>query len=108
MSALLSLAEVPPVVVEEEGGQGVELGYELLDVGEAGRGGGGAVPGVLDAVEEPVRVVELAALQVEGVAGEGVEAEEEVEGDSRGGVVGAVVELGDLTRRVLPRPVPLG
>ena len=54
------------------------------------------VPGALDGVEEPVGVVELAGLEGEELRGEGLQSQQVVEDEGRGGVVGPVVERGDL------------
>ena len=47
-------------------------------------------------MEEPVGVVELAGLEGEELRGEGLQSQQVVEDEGRGGVVGPVVERGDL------------
>ena len=47
-------------------------------------------------MEESVGVVELAGLECEELRGEGLQPQQVVEDEGRGGVVGAVVERGDL------------
>ena len=54
------------------------------------------VPGALDRVEESVGVVELAGLEGEELRGEGLQPQQVVEDEGRGGVVRAVVERRDL------------
>ncbi len=51
-------------------------------------------------MEGAVGVVEFAVLELQEVGGEGLDADEPVEGESGGGVVGAVVEGRDV--RVVP------
>ena len=54
------------------------------------------VPGELDGREESVGVVELAGLEGEELRGEGLQPQQVVEHEGRGGVVRAVVERRDL------------
>ena len=109
---VLARPQVVLVPVFEELGEVVELGDELLEVAGAG---GQRLEAVLDAVEEAVGEVELVALQLEVLGGEGVHADQEVAHDGRVGVEAAVEEgldpgnlvpLGPL--EVLLYVVPLG
>ena len=109
---VLARPQVVLVPVFEELGEVVELGDELLEVAGAG---GQRLEAVLDAVEEAVGEVELVALQLEVLGGEGVHADQEVAHDGRVGVEAAVedgldpgnlVALGPL--EVLLYVVPLG
>jgi len=87
--------------VDEHLWQVIELWDQLLHIACVPLTVGPAGP---HAAEQPVGMVELASLQCEEHAGEGLEPDQVVEGEGRGGVVRSVVERGDLV--VLPRVVP--
>lgn len=95
---MLSDAKVVVVRVCEHVRHEVPLGNQLLHVRRVALA---VLPRLWDAVESAVGVVELASLQMQEEAREGLEPQEPVECECGGGVVSAVVERRDLI--VLPR-----
>mmetsp|Transcript_22211 Transcript_22211/g.87497 ORF Transcript_22211/g.87497 Transcript_22211/m.87497 type:complete len:629 (-) Transcript_22211:2394-4280(-) len=90
---VLQCTQVEPVVVHHHVGEVEELGDEFLDVGRAVEA---VAPALGDGAEHAVGVVELAALQLEEVCGEGLGADEIEENNARAAVVRAVVEGGNV------------
>ena len=87
--AALFAAQFEPVGVDQKVRQVKELGDKLLDVGHVELGG--RPPGLADRVEQPVGQIEMSALQLEELLGEGLETDQIGADDHDRRVVGAVV-----------------
>eukprot|EP00162_Nutomonas_longa_P010978 comp20268_c0_seq1/m.40279 comp20268_c0_seq1/g.40279 ORF comp20268_c0_seq1/g.40279 comp20268_c0_seq1/m.40279 type:complete len:404 (-) comp20268_c0_seq1:503-1714(-) len=98
--AFLLHTEIKAVGILEKVAQIVELGNELLDVGHCGFRR--RAPGLLDAVEEAIGVIEFAALQRQKVLRKRLQADQIVEHNARRRIVRAVVERRNLALRVFP------
>ena len=110
VDALASLlrAKVEAIGVLQHLGQVVELGNQLLDVGEVAREAGGRLPRLVDAVEQAIGHVEATTLQLEEVLRKRFEANQIIEHDAGARVVCAVMELGHVAvLRGLPNLVAL-
>ena len=98
-SALFA-AQVEPVSVDEKVRQVKEFWDELLDVGHVELGS--RPPGLSDRMEQPVSQIEMSALQLKELLGEGLETDQIGADDHGRRVVGAVVIRARLVVRIVP------